>query len=798
MAENTGSGALWITTGDVDGGRFGVAGVNSRTDFRIDTSAGDVQGGERGIYALQQGSGVLSITTADVTGTTGIGIFALNEGADLAIDSSAGHVTGVGFGIFADQQSAADIALMVNRVTGDTGIRTLATTGDTLITLGSSAVVTGTQTAGIVTTSTGGAISVVGNSGEVSGAMTGVYARSGGGDITIDTIDRIIGNAGNGLDLASGGGAISVSEIDAIMGIGGNGILANAEGGAGGDIAIASSGDTMGSLAGIAAVTDVAGEIAMDLSGLVYGAQNGIDVSTQGGGVTIANSGTLSGVQFALVASGADTGPILLDNSGTLASAIQFASADDQLLNSGLFAAAGLSDFGEGDDLLDNGGTISVLGIAEFASLEQFANSGLVSMVDDLAGGSLSLSGDFIGNGGQLALDIDLAAGTGDLLTIAGAATGTTELMFNVLNFDAPLGQNVVVIDAAAGTEAAAFALSPAQTSVTPFLSFDLAFDAAANDFLFGLVVEPKVFEATKFGEGAQALWYRSADVWSDHRANTRFAKQNGGPVWAVFHGLAAQHDEGFSAPTGVSISDAVLDRSQDFFGVQAGVEKPLGDKLTIGVTGGYLESHLKFDVSSTRTEFEALNIGLALSYLDGGLFADALIKYDDISGRLYDATIGGFEGEIDGNAFGARLELGYRTQGTFFIEPRVSLEFQQADLDDIAVANQRFEFDGFDGLRGAAGARLGGTSKLSERSNLTYYLDASAVREFEGEGRVRFVLPFDELEFENNPAATYAHLEAGLSIDTDGPVSGFFQVEADISSSYASFGGSAGVRIRF
>ena len=80
----------------------------------------------------------------------------------------------------------------------------------------------------------------------------------------------------------------------------------------------------------------------------------------------------------------------------------------------------------------------------------------------------------------------------------------------------------------------------------------------------------------------------------------------------------------------------------------------------------------------------------------------------------------------------------------------------------------------------------------------MSYYLDASAVHEFEGDNATRFVFGNEMVSFNNNPIDTYAHIQAGLNIDGDGPLSGFVQLEGDVSSDYTSYGARAGVRIEF
>ncbi len=797
-ASNDGSDALSIVTANVIGtAGDGIYATSSDAAMTIDTTGGAVMGADDGIDARNYGAGDLTIVSANVEGSGDAGIKAINTGGATSIDSSAGTVIGTNAGIFADQHNDAALTLFVNEVTGATGVDTQAMNGLTEITLASTAIVMSTQGAAVDAVSTGGDVVVQGSSGTVTGASDGIFVRSGGGDIAIATIDLVEGLAGSGLNLASAGGDIDVTGVDAIVGAAGSGILAVA---ASGNIDIADNGDITGTVAAITASTTGGGDIDITVSGTTIGDAFGVDVSTEGEAVRLTNSGTLQGGTFAVIASGAQTGAITLRNDGTVAQAISFGAADDRFDNRDVFSANGVSDFGDGVDELVNSGAVSVFGAAEFQRLEQFNHSGMITLVDGVAGGSLTTSGDFVGNGGTLALDVDFASSSADVLTIGGAATGTTQIVVNPLDLSATFADDLVLVNAGVGTEAGAFVIAADGAAASPFLAFELAFDAANNDFLFGIALEPKAFEATKLGEGAQALWYRSADAWSDHRSNARSdTKDNHAPAWAVLYGAESERDENFADPTGLATGGVVLDYTQDFYGIQTGLETWVSDGLVLGVTGGYLNSSLNLEESGASATFDVLNIGASISFASNGFFGEALIKYDDISGEVSDPLVGGFNGELDGSAFGGRAEFGYRTPGEgFYAEPKVSLEYQRTDLDSLVISGQRFDFEEFDGLRAGAGVRLGTSSDFGANSRLGLYLDASILHEFEGDGLTRFSSALDDIAFTNEGLDTYGRVEAGVTLDGDGPVSGFFKAETDIGSEFSSFGGSVGVRIRF
>ncbi|GMN03346.1 hypothetical protein [Erythrobacter sp. MTPC3] len=804
-ARSIGSGALSITTGNVTGsGNRGISIFNLLTELTVNTAAGAVSAENEGILAFNEGTGTLTITTADVTSNSRSGIIAeqsVND-ADIVIDTTGGAVVGSSVGIMAAQNTGGDVTVDVNAVEGGVGIISTAATGDTLITLSSTAVVTGTTMVGLYGLSTTGDITVQGSSGTVTGATDGIMLVSAGGELTVGNIDLVQGNAGDGIDLASGGGAISVTDVDEITGVGGNGILADATGGAGGDILLTGNGDIMGSLAGITASADGAGTVTADLTGMTLGGVSGFAVSTEGGAVSVANSGLLSGGTNAFIASGANTGPITLTNTGTILDPVQFASGDDSFTNSGTFQVRDTSDFGAGTDMFDNlaGGTLAAPAIASLIGVETLSNAGLITLVNEDAAGSLTVSGDFIGNDGQLAIDIDFA-GTSDKLIIGGAATGTTTIFLNDVSSAAGIGSGIVLVDAAGGSEEGAFELANQSLNFTPFVALDLAFDAANNDFLISRRFTSSVAEGAKLAEGAQSLWYRSTDAWTQHQASTRFDDENASPLWLTFYGNVASREDD-TMGTGLMLPAANdLDYEQDFFGFQAGYDlaSQAGDGFAAGITAGYLSSNIRFASRGNSARFDVFNIGLSASYSSGGFYADGLIKYDTISGNLSDPRAGGFDGDADGDALGVHAQLGYRFgDDGFFIEPQFNLDYQATNLDDIVIEDTRFDFGNIDGLRGIAGLRIGGQSERSNGTGIGYYLGASAVHEFQDGPPVRFSFGSDEIALSNNKIGTYGRIEAGMTLFGTGPLSGFIEAHGDISSSYTSYGGQAGVRIKF
>ena len=222
---NNGTGLLSVTTGDVTATQFdGIAALSysaANTDgVVVNTTAGTITGGGRfGIFARNNGSGDTIITTADVTtsGTTGV---YTNNGAtasgDILVDTSSGAVSGSSYGTRLIQQGSGDVFLTTGDATGGfVGIRTDAADGNTTITLADGATVTGQGNAGIRAYSTGAdaSITINGGNGSVVGAVGGLYLNTQGGDISVDGFDSISSGAGRGIRAFSQGGDISIQGV---------------------------------------------------------------------------------------------------------------------------------------------------------------------------------------------------------------------------------------------------------------------------------------------------------------------------------------------------------------------------------------------------------------------------------------------------------------------------------------------------------------------------------------------------------------------------------------------------------
>jgi hypothetical protein len=229
-------------------------------------------------------------------------------------------------------------------------------------------------------------------------------------------------------------------------------------------------------------VTGVTGAVNIEVGGHVSGGSGDSAGVRLGGGassseIDILSSGELDALSDLAIKGSGDGVSIV--NEGTLRGFIELGNGDDafdnrswglwQLRNGDSTATA---DFGGGDDSFLNDGTLSFskgsnsLWQGRLINLESFANSGSIDLADGVAGDTLTISGEFISDGGSLWLDAALDGGATaavdilELETVTNSSGPTVIHVINVSVDGAPTADNgILVIDVAQTSAANAFVL---------------------------------------------------------------------------------------------------------------------------------------------------------------------------------------------------------------------------------------------------------------------------------------------------------------------------------------------------
>ena len=814
-----------ITTAGSDANAVFVENYTGKTTVltkgALSTSGDDADG--ISVY----GGGDVSITTAAIT-TTGYSADAIRA------RSENGTAKIVALGLISTSDHNSD-GVDVNSYTGDVDVTVgaIATRGD--------------NASGVEADSDDGVVRIV-STGAITTEGEESYGidADGGGGIAIDAhAISTLGVNAHGVMARSGGNAsvIRVNSVSA-AGLGSYGVDVSSEVGdmtvaAGvvraadtairamsgeGDIAVSTTGAVTSAAAGAIHASTTEGAVVLDIgaasvltSGVpavlpvafnagAFGpasvAAPGVStVFAEGRTVTINNAGVINqGEQAAISARGQTT----LNNSGRITGSLDFGGGDDVVHNSGRFILSGVSDFGGGGDLFRNTGEVTVAGLVSLRNLERFVNAGTITMANGRTGDVLSIAGDYVGQAGRLVLDVDAGAAGGprhDQLVVGGSASGTTTIVLNYSN-NALLKPGAVLklVDAAGGSAPGAFTLA-GETDNIGFIRYGLRHDAAADDFFIAVTEGDAVFRAMKLNEGAQALWRQSAEAWSSHIAALRDPSEDGAArrVWGQIHRASDKRQEILARPDqAVSLS-----YDQDHHGGQMGLDLGrIGDTgVTYGVTGGYVDSEMRFRDTADRADYRGFNLGTYAGLRHGRYFINALAKHDwfDVKSRSVTA---GYEETLDGRGYGLQLETGVRLNGeiearTFFFEPAVSLAYSRTDLDALATQGAVIDFEALDGLRARAGARLGGATAVAQ-GQVAYYLGAHFVQELAGEGGVRFTSGAADSAFENEVVDAFGQYQLGVTFTSKTGLTGFAEARADSGDDYRNYTGRIGVRVAF
>lgn len=848
VLSRTDGGSLTVSTGDITTAGFVSGGVRIYAAEDISVTTGTIKTAgayAEGVFAKSY-NGAATIKTGNVTtigdNATGVSVAGVGDvivttadvmtkgfdGDAILASSSTGTVvvtTGViktegesAWGVTANSAGSASVTTGDVTTTGKTarGIAVVSANGSAsviatnvtttgadsaaIVARGVSAIVTSTGTvsaSGTPAITSGNAITVTGTAGNATANVNNVSATGG------TATQRALVVTATGIATATISGAATTAAGDRVVQLTGATTVAT----------VTASGSIIGSVNALF-LGGTAGSSLTNAGSIVAGA-TGAAVTSTGGPLTLTNSGTIgSGANLAILAIG---GPATVSNSGTINGYITLTAGNDTVTNTGFFNAPVNSDFGGGTDTFNNSasGTLNIARgtvvptAVTFAGLEAFNNSGTINLVNGHVGDTLTLPGTYVGLAGSvLAVDINAATATGDRLIVGGAATGTTNVVLNNISSTNAVATNgtILVATAGAGSSAAAFRLA-SQSQNVGFINYQvIASTVVGGGSNFALVGTPgdSVLHFLKINEAAQSLWYKSADVVSTHLSEVRDAKWSadavaGGRVWGVMYGGVQTRD---SSDTGSAFGlSRTVDTSykQDDFGGQIGVD--LGgtsgeSSFVFGLTGGYLNSKLTFQNAADRTSFDVVNGGVYASFTSGALFANALAKYDHywIKSRSPAAN---FSDSYQGKSYGAQGEVGMRFgSDTFYAEPIISGAYVQTDLNSPVLTNAALDFDKLNGLRGKAGLRIGSAFNLGA-NRAVIYASGNAVHEFRGREGVNFTSGGTTFGYRNNRIGTYGEGKIGLSIVSQGGVTGFIEGFGNYSNDYTGGGARAGLRIK-
>lgn len=742
VSVTTGGAADTLVQGQNDDGIKAEAKGEGNVDVDAQT---DVTGSATGIDA-DAVNGTVTVKTGayDIIGQDDNGIDATSAGTTLPVGTAAVSVTTGG------------------NVTGqaNNGINAVATgDGDVEVTTAGAAgtLIDGQDGDGINADAQGtGNVDVEANT-NVKGSVIGIDANAedGNAEVTSAIGVTVTGGNGNGVD-ATASGDVDVSMGGTVTGTGGTGI--NAVSSDEGDVEVTTAGSsyvTSGTAGdGIHAETTGAGEITITNNSTTFGSDSGIEAISVAGAIQITNEEVIrnainSPTELAIRTAG---GPTTIDNNDTIIGRVLTGNADDTLNNNYDWYVGGFNDFGGGTgDAVNNnnegyiyaGNSTGSGTMTTFANLEDLNNESgaTIYLTDQMTGDGSNYSdvllvrdGNYNGNGGTLEIDAFLGGPTSlaDVLDVGQDITGVTEIYVNDTNAG-PGGYNpngILVAHADGNTTADNFVLANGPIDKGLFF-YDLLFDAANGDHLLVGLPDREVFETLAAVSSSQEIWRESADAWSTRQENLRDVLATRqvvtgvadpavveddrpmGSLWVSALGSWAERDNdaSFSILNGSFEFDTSY--QQDIYGVVGGADFRAdmgGDtSMLFGVMGGYVDSKLNFDESSTSIDTNGGTVGAYAALMSGGFFATVLVKADLLN---MDYTVGSLAEDDNDDAnvttWGVRGDLGYRFGDSLFVEPMLSLDGISTKIDEFTIGGVDIDAGTNESFRGGAGVRAG------------------------------------------------------------------------------------------
>ncbi len=714
-------------------------------------------------------------------------------------------------------------------------------------------------TGGDATAGVGGAAGAGGTAGANGSAAGGNGGNGGtaqGGDATVIVSNdgRIFSMAGNGIDItttsggatfgagAYGGGASAITAPDP-GDMGQDGFVGSSNGASaitvdntnlidvsGIGVKATANGDN-----GTIKVNNTGGTIDGDLGGIVVATDLGFIADSD---IDIVNSGVImAGNGMAINAKGASA-EIL--NAGEVVGYIDLTAQDDTFDNQAgsVFAARGASTFGSGSDIynnlagsmLDTADAPGMVEEAEFNGIEQFRNSGLISMFDHAAGDKLTMSADagdvaYSSSGGRVDVDAvlgDAVSGKSDLLIINGnvvasptGPTTATQVAVNVVGTSGANADGIAVIEVTGDTVAGDFVLAGGPLNVGLF-AWDLRLDEGGHVFeLFTSGAGTAAYEFAAGLTATQDIWYQTTGTLLQRQADLRPliagtqvtpvadysepvaptpAGQVGPGFWLKGVGAYLERDQG----DGI----AVTDRKQSIYGGLAGFDfatEGNGDAWLFGLFGGYLASDLKFTETDTKWTYDGPSLGAYATYLNDALYVDMVVKADFLSINIDPDTQGADDEDTDAVNLGGLIDAGYKfgSGEGVFVEPQAALAVVHTSIDDVDMLGGTIDFDEETSVRGRLGLRLGYDHTAANQVVYSSDVTASVWQEFNGASNDVSIgsAGFPAFGVSDEPGETVGDISLGLSVAALEGWSGFLRGTYQFSDDLEAISGSAGVR---
>jgi len=438
--------------------------------------------------------------------------------------------------------------------------------------------------------------------------------------------------------------------------------------------------------------------------------------------------------------------------------------------------------------------------------------------------GTLTVSGDYVGDGGALEIETQLGGddSPSDRLIIAGgAATGSTTVRVLNLGGEGALttGDGILVVDAANGATTAADAFNLASPLLAGPYEYLLvrggAASAAPDDWFLRSTRED--------GAGGEVPSYRPET--SLYATLPALALNYGRSLVGTLHERMGDTDRpGSPRADDRAVWSRLLVRDgeregkngilgqgprydYDYFAAQMGVDlvhengeasgQFAGLYMAYGSGDGEVEHFTR--ARAGKDKFSASTLGAYWTRFDAtGWYVDGVVQASRYDMKAQSARLGTVK--TDGSGFAVSIEGGRALRmGGVTVEPQAQLMLQSISLDDVTDAAARVRFEDMDSLAGRFGARV---AKTWERDGgaVTVWGRTSLWYEFMGDTKAEFSSAAGFVPLHADLGGEWVEFDGGVTAEVDSRLSLHANVryETDFEGRQNSYGVQAGFKVRW
>ncbi|MDR1305547.1 MAG: autotransporter outer membrane beta-barrel domain-containing protein [Verrucomicrobiales bacterium] len=443
------------------------------------------------------------------------------------------------------------------------------------------------------------------------------------------------------------------------------------------------------------------------------------------------------------------------------------------------------------------------------ASMGNVNNRGLLNFAAD--GGFKTVTiGDLTGDGGSIAMNINLTAEQGDLL-VTDSVVGTHRLILN--RVDSPgnvTGRERILLVESTDSSAGAFVSDVVMDGMLQYHVLDGAsggIDNNPNNWWLTGKISSQGEVVLSHAAAASLGWFasdrtllkRMGDLRLDYEQlddRVNFAKHAEGDVWV--RGYGQQINTG-SQVSGAPFRDLI-------WGTDIGADKlwRLNERsvLYTGAFGGYQQSTLDFRTLTASAESDGYQGGLYATWLhDTGWYADLVGRAAYVDSR-FDVWENGGQSRAQYHNWqaGGSLELGrkFQFQDGWFVEPQAQASYAHlfgADYQSTGANPTGVSQSDADLLQLRFGALFGRTVKLSNGGLLQPYVKVMGLKQVSSGGTITS----DRDHWRPNYDGLRAQLGAGFIWQLDDRNQLHLDYEAEFGEKFDQpWGVTAGYRYQF